>query len=189
MKRIFTFGFLLFALLLLGQKSSVAQETEEPAEPEVTVEEADVTIVSDTLASDTLALDIVSTLEAEGNFTTLLGALERTGLTEQLSEAGSYTLFAPTDEAFAALPENTIEEMSDEELLSVLKHHVLNERVTLELASLSGEVATTAETMLKVNEDGTMIGNATIAQADIEASNGIIHAIDTVLIPPAKQPN
>jgi uncharacterized surface protein with fasciclin (FAS1) repeats len=123
------------------------------------------------------------------SFKTLTKALEAAGLTDTLSGEGPYTVFAPTDEAFAALPEGTLEQLLQPEnrdiLIQVLTYHVVDGSV------MSGDLTTTEVPSIEgrsinvtVNEDNVMVNSANVVQADIEASNGVIHVIDEVILPP-----
>lgn len=135
--------------------------------------------------------DIVDTASEAGSFSTLLAAAEAAGLVETLKGEGPFTVFAPTDEAFAALPEGTVEDLlkpeNKDQLISVLTYHVVPGKV------MSGDLAgqkIMAETVqggeLSVNAmDGVMVNDAMVVQADIETSNGVIHVIDAVVLPPA----
>ena len=131
--------------------------------------------------------DIVGTAQDAG-FTTLLAAAEAAGLVDALRGDGPLTVFAPTDEAFAALGEDTIatllEPENKDQLAAILSYHVIAGRV--EAADLVGKT-TEAETLNGTvsidGTDGVKVNSATVIQADVEASNGIIHVIDTVLIP------
>ena len=134
--------------------------------------------------------DIVDTADKAGDFGTLIQAVEAAGLTDTLKGEGPFTVFAPTDEAFAALPDGTVEELlmpeNQERLTELLTYHVLPADI------MSGDIgeSTTATTVqgteltATMAGDGLMIGDATVTQPDIEASNGVIHVIDTVLTPP-----
>jgi len=130
--------------------------------------------------------NIVETAVSAGQFKTLATALEAAGLIETMSSGGPFTVFAPTDEAFTKLPEGTIESLLEDkdQLTNILKYHVVSGKV------MSKDVAgmDSAETLLGKSitidaSNGVMINNAKVIQADIEASNGVIHIIDTVLIP------
>ena len=131
-------------------------------------------------------MTIVETAQDAGSFSTLLSAAESAGLVETLSGDGPFTVFAPTDEAFDALPEGTVEGLSEEELTSILTYHVVPS------AAMAGdlsdgqmlETVNGAELEVSIDGDTVMIGDATVTQADIEASNGVIHVIDSVLMPP-----
>ena len=134
--------------------------------------------------------DIVDTAESTGEFDTLLGAAAAAGLVETLKGEGPFTVFAPTDEAFAALPEGTVENLllpeNKDQLTEILTYHVVPTEI------MSGDIGaeTTAETVqgaeLTANlmGDAVMIEDATVITPDVTASNGVIHVIDTVLMPP-----
>ena len=133
--------------------------------------------------------DIVETAVAAGSFETLVAALEAAGLVETLQSEGPFTVFAPTDEAFAALPAGTVEELLRPEnrarLTAILTYHVVPGRVAAaEVAGLDEAETVQGEELSFRVEDGTVyVGSAEIVSADIAASNGIIHVIDSVLIP------
>jgi transforming growth factor-beta-induced protein len=134
--------------------------------------------------------DIVDTAVEAGSFTILAKALTEAGLVETLKGDGPYTVFAPTDEAFAKLPQGTVDELlKDPEgaLADILTYHVVPGKVMSTDLS-DGMMADTVQgDQLKISiaEDGTvMVNDATVTQADIQASNGVIHVIDTVLLPP-----
>jgi len=131
--------------------------------------------------------DIVTTAVEAGNFNTLATALTEAGLIEALQSDGPFTVFAPSDDAFAKLPEGTIESLlkDKEALTKVLLYHVVSGEVTSKevvklkkAETLEGEYIT-----IKTTDDGVMINNSNIIGADIMASNGVIHVIDTVLLP------
>lgn len=130
-------------------------------------------------------MDIVDTAVDAGSFTTLAGALETAGLVETLKGDGPFTVFAPTDDAFAALPEGTLEGLSEEELTAILTYHVVPGAVMSSDLSDGMTAATVegSEVTFSVG-DSVMVGDATVTSADIEASNGVIHVIDSVLMPP-----
>jgi uncharacterized surface protein with fasciclin (FAS1) repeats len=130
--------------------------------------------------------NIVETARGAGEFTTLIAALDRTGLESTLAGEGPFTVFAPSDEAFAQLPEGAIDSLLAEpdKLARVLTYHVVPGRVTA--ADVVG--LTTAPTVhgeeLPVSVDGSIhVDGARVITADIEASNGIVHVIDRVLLP------
>jgi uncharacterized surface protein with fasciclin (FAS1) repeats len=108
-------------------------------------------------------------------------------LTETLKGEGPFTVFAPTDEAFAKLPEGTLESLLQdrEKLATILKYHVVPGKVSSTQAMEISEANTVAEKPLAISKAGgkLMVGNATVTKADIPASNGVIHIIDTVLLP------
>jgi uncharacterized surface protein with fasciclin (FAS1) repeats len=131
-------------------------------------------------------MDIVDTAASAGSFSTLVAAIKAAGLVDTLKGEGPFTVFAPTDEAFAKLPKGTLENLlaDKKKLASILTYHVVSGQV---MASDVGALKT-AKTVhgqsLKINTSkGVMIDNAKVVKTDIATSNGIIHAIDTVLIP------
>ncbi len=132
---------------------------------------------------------IVETAQGSDDFSTLVSAVESAGLAETLSGEGPFTVFAPTNEAFEALPEGALDDLmmeeNSEQLTSVLTYHVVPSAAMAADLSDGQELETVNGEMLEVSIDGdtVMIGDATVTQADIEASNGVIHAIDTVLMP------
>jgi len=144
------------------------------------------TLLAPTLAR---AADIVDTAVAAGSFNTLVTAVKAAGLVKTLKGKGPYTVFAPNDAAFAKLPPGTVESFlkNKAKLATILKYHVVPGRVkAADVAGKSLQVKTAAG--LPVNVDGTFgvrVNDAHVIQPDIEASNGVIHVIDTVLLPPA----
>lgn len=136
--------------------------------------------------ADGHGMNIVETAAEAGTFTTLLAAAEAAGLVETLSGEGPLTVFAPTDEAFAALPEGTVEGLlaDTEALTAVLTYHVVAGAVMSTDLSDGMTAATVNGADITVSLDPVMINDANVIAADIEASNGIIHVIDSVLLPP-----
>jgi len=133
--------------------------------------------------------DIVDTAVEAGNFTTLAAALEAAGLVETLKGEGPFTVFAPTDEAFAALPEGTVETLLEPEnrdqLTAILTYHVVPGKVMSGDLSDGMEAETVNGAPVTIStEGGVMVNDATVTTADIEASNGVIHVIDSVMLPP-----
>jgi uncharacterized surface protein with fasciclin (FAS1) repeats len=133
---------------------------------------------------------IVDVATEAGSFTTLLKALEAADLVKTLSEKGPFTVFAPTDEAFAALPNGTLDDLlkpeNKEKLKRVLSYHVVSGEL-LSQNLKAGEVTTLAEVPVEISvKDGIRVNDAKVATPDLKASNGIIHVIDKVLLPPEK---
>jgi len=133
--------------------------------------------------------DIVDTAIGAGSFKTLVAAVAAAGLVETLKGSGPFTVFAPTDEAFAKLPKGTVESLllpeNKEKLVAVLTYHVVpgkvmaSDVVTLKSAkTVNGKEAT-----IKVSDEGVMVDAAKVVTTDIEASNGVIHVIDSVILP------
>ncbi len=138
-------------------------------------------------AAETPTADIVDTAVAAGSFTTLATALEAAGLVETLKGPGPYTVFAPTDEAFAKLPEGTVEGLLEDPdaLRAILLYHVVEGEVpAADVVNLT-EATTVNGATVDIMVDGStvMVNDATVTTADVFASNGVIHVIDTVLIP------
>ena len=126
---------------------------------------------------------IAELLAADGRFTVLLGALATTGLDSVLA-AGTYTVFAPTDSAFAALPEGTLDVLDADQLRTVLLGHVAAGAVTSQDAALAGAAVSEAGTDLTfaVTDGGLTVDDAAIVDADLDASNGVLHVIARVLL-------
>jgi uncharacterized surface protein with fasciclin (FAS1) repeats len=137
------------------------------------------------------AKDVVDTAVAAGDFKTLVTAVTAAGLVDTLKGTGPYTVFAPADAAFAAVPKDTLDALLADPkgaLTDVLTYHVASGKV-MSSDLTDGQVITTvngAPLKVTIKSDGTvMIGDATVTTADIETSNGVIHVIDKVLVPPA----
>ena len=134
--------------------------------------------------------DIVDTAIEAGSFSILTEALTRAGLVDTLRGDGPFTVFAPTDEAFGALPPGTLQSLLEpsnrETLTRILTYHVVATRATAEDAIAAGRVATVAgdEVRFSIREGRLRVDEATVLQNDLEATNGIIHVIDSVLLPP-----
>jgi len=136
------------------------------------------------------AKDIVDTAAEAGSFETLLAAATAAGLVDTLKGDGPFTVFAPTDEAFAALPEGTVESLllpeNQDQLVSILTYHVVPGKVMSTDLSDDMTAATVQGGEIMIDLDsGVMINDATVVSADIEASNGVIHVIDKVILPDA----
>ena len=135
------------------------------------------------------AADIVDTAVSAGSFNTLVAAVQAAGLVDTLKGKGPYTVFAPTDEAFAALPEGTVETLllpeNKDQLVAILTYHVVPAKVMSgDIAGKRAKVLTVQGDRLSVNaKNGVKVDGATVVQADIEASNGVIHVVDAVLLP------
>jgi len=140
-------------------------------------------------ANEPAKKDIVDTAVAAGNFKTLAAALKAAGLIDTLKGAGPFTVFAPTDEAFAKLPAGTVEELlkpeNKEKLVAILTYHVVPAKAMAQdvSAMTSAKTVNGKELKLKVDGEKVMVNEATVIKADIETSNGVIHVINTVLLP------
>ena len=133
--------------------------------------------------------DIVDTAVGAGNFTTLAAALTAAGLVDTLKGAGPFTVFAPTDAAFAALPAGTVDDLlkpeNKDKLIAILTYHVIAGKVmsTDLTEGLKAKTVNGAEGTITL-DGGAKVNGAVISTADIAASNGVIHVIDTVILPP-----
>ena len=141
------------------------------------------------VAGETAKKDIVDTAVAAGKFNTLAAALKAGGLIDTLKGEGPFTVFAPTDDAFAKLPAGTVEELlkpeNKEKLVAVLTYHVVPARaMAKDVAGMSSAGTVNGKDVkLKAQGGKVMVNNATVTKADIVTSNGVIHVIDTVLLP------
>lgn len=134
------------------------------------------------------AKDIVDTAAAAGDFGTLLAAAEAAGLVDTLKGEGPFTVFAPTDAAFAALPEGTVADLLKPEnkatLAGILTYHVIAGKVMSTNLKDDMEAATVnGDTVMIDLDNGVMVDGANVTAADIEATNGVIHVIDAVIMP------
>ena len=133
--------------------------------------------------------DIVDTAIGAGSFKTLVAAVTAAGLVETLRGEGPFTVFEPTDEAFAKLPAGTVESLllpeSKEKLIAVLTYHVVAGKVLAsDVVKLnSAKTVNGKEVSIKVSDKGVMVDAAKVVTTDIEASNGVIHVIDSVILP------
>jgi uncharacterized surface protein with fasciclin (FAS1) repeats len=135
--------------------------------------------------------DIVDTAVGAGSFTTLVKALQAADLVDTLKGAGPFTVFAPTDDAFAKLPKGTLENLlkpeNKDKLRRILTYHVVPGRVTAaEVVKLDSAKAVSGDTIdIKASGGRVMVDKARVVKTDIAASNGVIHVIDSVILPDA----
>ena len=130
--------------------------------------------------------DIVDTAVDAGTFTTLVAAVEAAGLVDTLKGDGPFTVFAPTDEAFAALPEGTVEGLLEdpEALAAILTYHVVPGKVMSgDLSDNMMAATVNGADVTIMTEGGVMVNDANVVAADVLASNGVIHVIDKVILP------
>ncbi len=185
------FAGLAAALMILpvavacgNQSADVATDPAPDATAEVP--ETEVTTTDPAATGET----IVDVAAENGSFNTLVAAVQAAGLAETLSSEGPYTVFAPTDDAFAALPAGTVDKLllpeNQEVLAQILSYHVVSGEVPSSDVE-TGTVATVEGSDLDVvaDESGVTVNDATVIQPDVIASNGVIHAIDSVLLPPS----
>jgi len=155
---------------------------EETTETDMTEE------TSDMSTEETAAGDIVAVASSTEGFSTLVTALEAAGLVETLQGEGPFTVFAPTDDAFAALPEGLLEKLLLPEnvavLTSILTYHVVPGLV-MSADVMAGDVATVEGSTIAIATDGGVtVNGANVTTVDVTASNGVIHVIDQVIVPP-----
>ena len=189
MKTKFAFVFIVFTLVLAACSA--------PATPAPT---ATPTSMPEPTAAPTeapMAKTIVEIAAEDGRFTTLVAAVEAAGLAETLSSDGPFTVFAPTDDAFAALPEGTLDSLllpeNKQQLTDILLYHVVPGKVMAEdVVGLDGQMADTAlegkQIDVKTDMGSVYLNeNVKVIITDIEASNGVIHVIDAVLLPSSEE--
>ncbi len=141
-------------------------------------------------AAEPKAKDIVDTAVAAGSFNTLATALKAAGLIETLKGKGPFTVFAPTDDAFKKLPAGTLEKLLADkaQLTKVLTYHVVAGKVMADDVVRLKEAKTVEGSMVKITvaNGAVKVNDANVVKTDIGATNGVIHVIDSVLLPPAK---
>lgn len=138
--------------------------------------------------------DIVDTAVGAGSFKTLVAAVKAAGLVDTLKGEGPFTVMAPTDEAFAKLPEGTVESLlkpeNKDKLIAVLTYHVIPAKaMAADVVKLDGKKVKTvqgSEATIKLDGGSVMIDKAKVVKTDIVCKNGVIHVIDAVILPPAK---
>ena len=134
------------------------------------------------------AADIVDTAISAGSFNTLVAAVKAAGLVDTLKGAGPFTVFAPTDEAFAKLPAGTVDALlkDPEKLRGILTYHVVSGKVmAADVVKLkTAKTVQGGSVMIQAKSGHVMINNANVVKTDIATDNGVIHVIDTVIMPP-----
>jgi len=188
MKSRFLFGLIVMSLVLAACAPQATPTAAPTAMPEPTV------IPTEAPAEPQSIVDIAV---ADGRFTTLVAAVQAAGLAETLSGEGPFTVFAPTDDAFAALPAGTLDSLllpeNKQQLADILLYHVVPGKVmAADVTGLDGKMADTAlegrQIGVKVDMGSVYLNeNTKVIITDIEASNGVIHVIDTVLLPPTDE--
>ena len=143
------------------------------------------------IAADSQAGDIVDVAASNKSFSTLVTAVKAAGLVETLKGEGPYTVFAPTDEAFAKLPKGTLENLlkpeNKQKLVAILTYHVVPGKVMAKDVK-SGKVKTASGSSfkMKVSKKGVWVDNTKVVATDVKADNGVIHVIDAVILPKSK---
>ena len=183
-----------------GESGEEMAETTESVTAEPVVDETMAPTETADAEADAMSEDVATTMESDATdnivqiassqeqFSTLVAALDAAELAEVLSGEGPYTVFAPTDEAFAALPEGTVEELlkpeNKDQLVQLLTYHVVPAKVTAsEITDGSVETVAGNPVTLSVADGMVMVNDATVVEADIMGSNGVIHVIDKVIMP------
>lgn len=189
----FTFVFMMLALVLAACGAPTTPTAAPTSMPDPTAMPEPTQVPTEEPASKT----IVDIAVQDGRFTTLVAAVQAAGLAETLSSEGPFTVFAPTDDAFAALPEGTLDNLllpeNKQQLTDILLYHVVPGKVMAsEVAGLDGKMADTAlegkQIAIKVDMGSVYLNETTkVVITDIEASNGVIHVIDSVLLPSAEE--
>lgn len=134
----------------------------------------------------TILADIVDTAVSAGSFTTLVAAVKAAGLVDTLKGAGPFTVFAPTDEAFAKLPAGTVEALLQDipKLTKILTYHVVSGKVmAADVVKLTSATTVEGSTVKIDASNGVKVNDSTVTAADVAADNGVIHIIDSVLLP------
>ena len=185
------FSLMVFVALLVAACAPAAAPVAAPEAPEATEAPAEEAAAEEPMAEGEMA-DIVDTAVAAGGFETLVAAVTAAGLVDTLKGEGPFTVFAPSDEAFAALPEGTVESLLEDPegaLTDILLFHVVPGKVmAADVVGLDGQqVETVGGNSFTVSLDGdkVMVDGSNVTATDIETSNGVIHVIDSVLIPGA----
>jgi uncharacterized surface protein with fasciclin (FAS1) repeats len=153
-----------------------------------------VVLSPDPVRAESAPKDIVDTAVSAGSFDTLVAAVKAAGLAETLKGNGPFTVFAPTDEAFENLPKGTVESLlkpeNKQKLVDILKYHVVSGRVYSDQAVQAGRATTLQGQQLEatVTAEGLRINDALVIQADLDTANGVIHVVDSVLLPESMTP-
>ncbi len=184
-------GFAAVVGFLVVAQSANAQHCQSQCQSSQTV--VSHVVVNQAVKQDDEAKDIVETAMGAEGFETLVAAVKAAGLVETLQGEGPFTVFAPTDEAFAKLPEGTVAELikpeNKEKLVAILTYHVVAGKVmAADVVKLdAAETVQGQEVSIEVKDGKVMIDGATVVKTDIPCKNGVIHVIDTVILPKAKE--
>lgn len=182
--------FTLFFFMACGGGSTESSYEEESADQSMTSEAEE---TAETLQDEPMepSMDIVALAADTESLSTLVSAVQAAGLVETLQGEGPFTVFAPTNEAFAALPEGTLENLlkpeNKDQLTAILTYHVVPGKVMstdlsdgMTAATVNGAEVTISTT------NGAQVNDANVVSADVEASNGVVHVIDAVILPPSE---
>lgn len=180
---------LMMALFFLACQPATTDEGGESEE--AATEEMETMEAEETAAAEEAQKDIVALAMDTEALSTLVTAVKAGGLVETLQGEGPFTVFAPTNEAFAALPEGTLESLlkpeNKDQLVSILTYHVVPGKIMSSDLSDGQTAATVNGKEIEVSiGEGVQINGANVAMADVEASNGVVHVIDQVILPPSE---
>ena len=176
---------LMLVMLAAACSSADKAKLEDKASAESNAMGDEVKKEGEGMAEEAMKMDVVDTAVKNGNFTTLVAEL-----TETLKGPGPFTVFAPTDEAFAALPEGALEGLlkpeAKEDLKNILLYHVVSGKVmAADASTMEANSMANAKANIVKGEDGTITyAGATVTTADVDCTNGVIHVIDAVVMPP-----
>ncbi|MEM7109843.1 MAG: fasciclin domain-containing protein [Bacteroidota bacterium] len=178
---------LLFAFACGGGASSTEETATEEATEESTTEEAS----TEEPAAEEAGKDIVALAAETDILSTLVTAVQAGELVETLQGEGPFTVFAPTNEAFAALPEGTLDDLlkpeNKEKLVAILTYHVVSGKVmSTDLSDGMTAATVNGAEVTITTADGAKVNGASVVSADVEASNGVVHVIDAVILPPTE---
>jgi uncharacterized surface protein with fasciclin (FAS1) repeats len=184
--RLLAFG-LTAALFTTACKKDEPMAADKPADPPAAPAPVEPAPAPAPTPPPAAASTIVDVAKAAGGFSTLLAAVDAAGLTSTLSGPGPFTVFAPTDEAFAKIPKADLDALLADKakLTAVLTYHVVSGKVLAkDVGGLTKATTVQGKDLPIDTKSGVKVGGATVVKTDIEASNGVIHVIDTVLMPP-----
>lgn len=179
----------LFCLMALLSTTTLSAGEKCPLSTAANNHDGATKLVATQKADKAAKKDIVDTAVGAGQFKTLVAAVKAAGLVDTLKGEGPFTVFAPTDEAFAKLPEGTVANLlkpeNKDKLTAILTYHVVSGKVmAADAAKLStAKTVNGKELTIKAKDGKVMIDKATVVKTDIDASNGVIHVIDSVLMP------
>lgn len=175
----------IIGLVLVGGVALMSMNSKDASSEQAAAQMTTPATVSEESTMNTKT--IVDIASEDSNFSTLVAAVKAAGLAETLSGEGPFTVFAPTNEAFAKLPEGTVESLlqDKEKLAAILTYHVVSGKVMAADVTKLPKATTVQgqDVTITAENNAVMVNDATVVQTDIEASNGVIHVIDTVLLP------
>lgn len=189
--KILKYLFLVPAIILFACGGSSSQNYEDTVSEEATEETMEEPAEEAAMEAEEAAKDIVALAMETDALSTLVSAVKAADLVETLQGDGPFTVFAPTNEAFAALPEGTLDNLlkpeNKDQLVAILTYHVVSGKVMSTDLSDGMKAATVNEAEVTISTtDGAKVNGANVVTADVEASNGVVHVIDAVILPPSE---